>query len=164
MAAQDKRRAEIETAITTFRGRIEAMLKTCERLRGCDAKDGEHAVRSFADDSQERAEGAVQASNTASDNVEIAAAAAEELLSSISEISRQLGQTNQPGAARRSTSRRRPTTRSAGLATAAQKIGDVVKLIQPPSPGRPTCWRSTPPSRRPVPAKPGAASRWSPPR
>ncbi len=33
-----------------------------------------------------------------------------------------------------------------------------------PSPDRPTSWRSTPPSRRPGPERPGAASRLSPPR
>ena len=37
---------------------------------------------------------------------------------------------------------------------AAQKIGDVVKLIRT-SPDRPTCSRSTPPSRRRAPARPG---------
>ena len=44
-----------------------------------------------------------------------------------------------------------------------QRIGDVVKLITPIA-DRPICWRSTPPSRRRAPAKPAAASRWSPPR
>ena len=45
------------------------------------------------------------------------------------------------------------------LDEAAQRIGDVVKLITA-SPSRPICWRSTPPSRRRAPAKPAAASPW----
>src|SRR5215467_2503619 len=127
-AEQEERRAELELAISTFRNRIEATLKTV----------GDHAdamrqtastLFAASQKTSERAEGAVQASNTASDNVDVAAAAAEELSSSISEISRQLGQTNSLV----STAVDEAGTTNdeiGGLATAAQKIGDVVKLIQ----------------------------------
>jgi methyl-accepting chemotaxis protein len=128
VAAQDKRRAEIETAITMFRGRAESMLKTVSQHADAMRKTAS-ALFAASRKTSERAEGAVQASNIASDNVEVAAAAAEELSSSINEISRQLSQTNSlvdtaVGEAGST------NDEIGGLAAAAQKIGDVVKLIQ----------------------------------
>jgi methyl-accepting chemotaxis protein len=128
VAAQEQRRAAVEAAIAVFRPRVETMLKTV----------GEHAVamRStagtlFAASSKtsQRAEGAVDTSNEASVNVEIAAGAAEELSASIAEISRQLGQTNAvvDTAVKEAAS---TNTQIGSLAQSAQKIGDVVKLIQ----------------------------------
>jgi methyl-accepting chemotaxis protein len=127
-AAQEQRRAAIEAAIAVFRPRIETMLKTV----------GEHAraMRTTASTlfaasgkTSQRAEGAVDTSNEASMNVEIAAGAAEELSATIAEISRQLSQTNsivttavnEAGAT---------NEQIESLAQSAQKIGDVVKLIQ----------------------------------
>src|SRR5712692_3771885 len=127
-AAQEQRRATIDAAIAAFRQRIEAMLKT--------VSDGAVAMRSTATTlfaslrkASQRAEGAVHASNEASTNVEIAASAANELSASIDDISRQLGQTNNlVGIA---VSEAGATNDQIGsLANAAQKIGDVVKLIQ----------------------------------
>src|SRR5215470_5462500 len=125
-AEQEERRAELELAISTFRNRIEATLKTV----------GDHAdamrqtastLFAASQKTSERAEGAVQASNTASDNV--AAAAAEELSSSINEISRQLSQAH--GLVSTAVEEAGTTNDEiGGLAKAAQKIGDVVKLIQ----------------------------------
>jgi len=128
LEAQESRRAAIEAAIAVFRPRIETMLKTVS----------EHAIamRStagtlFAASSRtsQRAEGAVDTSNEASVNVEIAAGAAEELAASIAEISRQLGQTNSVvGTAVKEAAS--TNAQIGSLAQAAQKIGDVVKLIQ----------------------------------
>jgi NO-binding membrane sensor protein with MHYT domain len=128
MAAQDQRRNAVEAAIAVFRPRIETMLKAV----------AEHAVtmRSTADSlfaasskTAQRADGAVDTSNEASMNVEIAAGAAEELSASISEISRQLERTN--GLVMNTVSEAESTNRQIGsLAQSAQKIGDVVKLIQ----------------------------------
>jgi methyl-accepting chemotaxis protein len=71
----------------------------------------------------------VRTSNEASGNVEAAAAAAEELLSSVTEIARQLEQTTE--LVRVAVTEAQTTNDEiAGLAQAAQKIGDVVKLIQ----------------------------------
>ena len=68
-------------------------------------------------------------SNEASANVETAAAAAEELSASIKEISRRLAQTNEivRSAAADATATNDDIT---ALAAVAQRIGDVVKLIQ----------------------------------
>ena len=82
-----------------------------------------------SDQTSQRAESAVQAFNEASTNVETAAVAAEELSHSIAEISRQLTHTSEiVGLA---TDEARATDGEiAGLASGAQKIGDVVKLIR----------------------------------
>jgi NO-binding membrane sensor protein with MHYT domain len=128
LASQEQRRAAVDAAIVTFRQRAETMLRTVD--------DNAAAMRSTATSlfaashkTSERAEGAVETSNEASVNVEIAASAAEEMSSSIAEISRQLGQTNTlVGVA---VSEAAATNKQIGsLADAAQKIGDVVKLIQ----------------------------------
>src|SRR5262249_33192516 len=128
LAAQEQRRAIIDWAIAGFRERIETMLKT--------VSDGAGAMRATATTlfasshkASQRAETAVQMSNEASANVEIAASAANDLSASIDEISRQLGQSrNLVGIAAGEAG---VTNDQIGtLAQAAQKIGDVVKLIQ----------------------------------
>ena len=82
-----------------------------------------------SEQASQRAEGAVKASNEASTNVETAATAAHELSSSIAEISQQLGRTIE--VVRVSVEEAETTNdQIAGLAQAAQKIGDVVKLIR----------------------------------
>ena len=128
VAAQDKRRAEIDMAITTFRGRAESMLKTVSDYAEAMRKTA-NALFAASRKTSERAEGAVHASNEASDNVEVAAAAAEAMSTSINEINRQLSQTND--LVSNAVSDAGSTNQEIGdLAKAAQKIGDVIKLIQ----------------------------------
>jgi methyl-accepting chemotaxis protein len=128
LAAQERRRATVDAAITGFRQRIEAMLKTVSDSAGAMRSTASTLFTSSRKASQ-RAEGAVHTSNEASTNVETAASAANELLASIDEISRQLGQTkNLVGIAASEASVTNDQIGS--LANAAQKIGDVVKLIQ----------------------------------
>ena len=81
-------------------------------------------------ETSQHAEGAVRASSEASLSVKTAAVAADEL-------------------AARSNRWRRPRRRSATWSSSSAT-----------SPARPICWRSTPPSRRRAPARPGAALRW----
>jgi len=128
ITAQEERRAAVEAAIAVFRPRIETMLRTVSEHAGAMRSTASTLFAASSKTSQ-RAEGAVDTSNEASMNVEIAAGAAEELSATIAEISRQLSQTNtivstavvEAGA----------TNEQIGsLAQAAQKIGDVVKLIQ----------------------------------
>jgi PAS domain S-box-containing protein len=128
IAAQEQRRSGIDAALSGFRARVEALLRT--------VGDNAIAMRSTAttlfaasDKNSERAQGAVRESNKASMNVESAASAAEELSASIGEISQQLGQTNNlvSLAVREAAA---TNEQIGGLAQAAQKIGDVVKLIQ----------------------------------
>ena len=92
-------------------------------------KSAAKSLLTTSDHTMQRAEGAVQGSNEASVNVETAAAAAEELSASIKEISRQLAQANEVV---RSAAADAIATNDdiAALARVAQRIGDVVKLIQ----------------------------------
>ena len=82
-----------------------------------------------SDRTLQQAENALHGSNEASANVATAAAAAEELANSIKEISRQLTQADETvrnATASANTTNDEITT----LAKVAQRIGDVVKLIQ----------------------------------
>ncbi|HZR59460.1 MAG TPA: methyl-accepting chemotaxis protein [Xanthobacteraceae bacterium] len=124
---REERRHAIDTAISSFRARVESVLKSV----GQSATAMKAAARSLlttSDHTLQRTEGAVHGSNEASANVETAASAAAELSSSIREISRQLTQTNEVvrGAAADANA---TNDDIAALAQVAQKIGDVVKLI-----------------------------------
>ena len=128
MQEQQQRRATIEQAIESFRRRVEDLLRT--------VSDGAQAMRTtattlFANSGQtsKSAEGAVSASNEASTNVETAAIAADELTGSIGEIGRQLTMTTD--IVRAAVSEAQDTNQQiTALAQAAQKIGDVIKLIR----------------------------------
>jgi methyl-accepting chemotaxis protein len=128
MKELENRRAMIENAIAGFRQRVETVLKS--------VSDSTAAMQATADgllDSSERtsqrAERAVNASTDASTNVATAATAATELSASISEISQQL--TRATEVVRASVGEAEATNAQiAGLAEAAQRIGDVVKLIR----------------------------------
>jgi len=128
MQEQQQRRALVEQAISAFRPRVE------EHLRSVG--DGAQAMRAtaatlFASSGQtsQSAEGAVGASNEASTNVETAAVAADELAGSIAEIGRQLSLTTE--VVGKAVNEAKSTNEQiARLAQAAQKIGDVIKLIR----------------------------------
>jgi hypothetical protein len=125
---QEQRRAVVDAAIAAFRPKVESLLSSVSR--GAVAL-GETATSLFGASSQtsERAESAVSAFHEASTNVETAAVAADELSRSIAEISRQLSHATE--VVNYATNEARSTDEQiAGLATGAQKIGDVVKLIR----------------------------------
>ncbi len=124
----EERRVAIDVAIDSFRTRVENMLRTVGQSAGA-MKSAAKSLLTTSDHTMQRAEGAVQGSNEASVNVETAAAAAEELSASIKEISRQLAQANE--VVRSAASDAIATNDDiAALAQVAQRIGDVVKLIQ----------------------------------
>jgi len=124
----DERRRSTDAAITSFRARVESVLKTVSQSATA-MKAQAKTLLTISDHTLQRAEGAVHGSNEASANVETAAAAAAELSVSIKEISRQLGQANE--VVRSAAAGADATNRDiAALAHVAQKIGDVVKLIQ----------------------------------
>jgi PAS domain S-box-containing protein len=128
LVGQEQRRIAVDAEIASFRQRVEAVLTTVGENAGVMRSTAASLFAASAKNS-ERAEGAVQASKQASVNVESAALAAEELSSSIGEISQQLGQTNTlVGIAVADAAA--TNEQIGGLARAAQKIGDVVKLIQ----------------------------------
>jgi methyl-accepting chemotaxis protein len=125
---REENRHAIDSQIAAFRGRVESVLK----IVGQSAAAMKAAAKSLlvtSDHTLQRAEGAVHGSNEASANVETAAAAAEELSASIKEISRRLAQASEVV---RSAATEATATNDdiAALARVAQRIGDVVKLIQ----------------------------------
>jgi len=125
---RDEGRRAIDSAISSFRARVESMLMTV----GQSAEAMKQAAKSLlttSDHTVRRAEGAVQRSNEAAANVETAAAAAEELSASINEISRQVAQANE--VVRNASADATATNDDiAAFARVAQQIGDVIKLIQ----------------------------------
>jgi methyl-accepting chemotaxis protein len=128
MTRLEQRREITDAAIRSFRQRVENVLKSVGDSAASMRSTANNLLGSSEQTSQ-RAEGAVQASNEASTNVETAATAADELSSSIAEISRQLAQTTElVGVA--VTEAQSTNEEISGLAQAAQKIGDVVKLIR----------------------------------
>jgi methyl-accepting chemotaxis protein len=125
---RDERRRSTDAAISSFRARVETVLKTVSQSASA-MKSAAKTLLTTSDHTLQRAESAVHGSNEASTNVETAAAAAAELSVSIREISRQLGQAND--VVRSAAANANATNDDiAALAHVAQKIGDVVKLIQ----------------------------------
>jgi methyl-accepting chemotaxis protein len=128
MAAREKRRAVLETAIASFRVRMDKLLKTVDG--SADAmKATATTLSTSSSETSQHAGGAVHASSEASSSVRTAAVAADELTTSIAEIARQLELTNNVVQAA-VTEAKATDGEIEALAAAARKIGDVVKLIR----------------------------------
>ena len=128
MAALESRRATIEAAISSFRQRVETLLKTVGGSAGA-MKATASTLSDSSNETSQHAQSAVRASSEASSSVRTASVASDDLAISISEIGRQLHLTN--GVVQVAVSEAQATDGEiAALAAAAQKIGDVVKLIR----------------------------------
>jgi methyl-accepting chemotaxis protein len=128
LAEQQERRLTIEAEIRSFRKEVETVLKTVSDNTTTMRSTASELSTSCGETSQ-RADGAVQASTEAFTNTEAAAHAADELAKSITDISRQLSQA--ANVVRGAVVEAQETNdQIVGLAEAAQKIGDVTKLIQ----------------------------------
>jgi methyl-accepting chemotaxis protein len=128
LTAQEARRAIVDEAIGWFRGSVEGVLKTVTESVGV-MKSTATALSAMSNETTAQTIGAVHTSNDAFSGVESAAAAADELSKSIAEINRQLvSASNVVGAA--TTEAQTTNTLISELAQSAQKINDVVKLIQ----------------------------------
>jgi methyl-accepting chemotaxis protein len=128
MADQEQRRKVVDGAILSFRQTVESVLASVSE-RAVELRLTSMAMSESSGATSDRATGALKRSNEASINVEAAAAAAEQLLASIAEISRQLGRAAdlvQTAVAVASAT----NDEIVGLARSAQQIGDVVKLIR----------------------------------
>ncbi len=125
---EQAQRYSIDLAISSFRDRVESVLQT--------VSDCTTALKSTATDlfgSSERtslrANGIVQASQGASTSVGNAAEATRQMSDAASQIGQQIDQTN--NIIRNAVGKVRTTNDEfVGLSNAAQKIGDVTKLIQ----------------------------------
>jgi NO-binding membrane sensor protein with MHYT domain/methyl-accepting chemotaxis protein len=128
LAEQQQRRAVIEAAIAAFRDAVEASLHTVSDSTN-EMKSTASALLDYSGRTSQRAEGALRSCNEASTSVETAAIATDELSGSIAEISQQVARTTE--VVRSTVGEARSTNdQISGLATVAQNIGDVVKLIR----------------------------------
>ena len=128
MQQQEERRAVIENAIAMFRHRAETLLQTVADS-ALDMRETATTLFRASGQTSQRAESAVQTSNKASTNVDSAASAADELLHSIAEIGHRVRQTAE--VVRVAVGEAQTTNQDINaLAHAAQKIGDVIKLIR----------------------------------
>ena len=128
MLAQENRRLLTESAISSFRERVEEVLGMVGNNTNA-MKSMASTLIGSSEETTRHAEGALRESNEASANVSSVATAAEELSASIAEINFQLAQTTElVGSAVNKA--KATNVEYAGLAEAAVKIGDVVKLIR----------------------------------
>jgi methyl-accepting chemotaxis protein len=128
MLAQESRRMLTENAIASFRGRVEEMLGIVSTSTNA-MKSTASALIVSSHETTQHAEGALKESNEASANVSLVAGSAEQLSASIEEINLQLAQTTDLVATAASKAQA-SNGEYEGLAQAAAKIGDVVKLIR----------------------------------
>jgi len=128
---EENARKERRQAMLDLADKFEASVMAVVQGVSNSATEMENAARGMAetaDDTSKKSEVVSNAAQQASSNAQMVASAAEELSASVREIT---GQTNQSSAAARDAVSR---TENAGkdvaeLVDAAQKIGDVVKLI-----------------------------------
>ncbi len=128
IAEQQRRRGVIDTMIAAFRTEMEALLGTFGESAAA-MKSTAVTLSSASNHSSQCAESAVAASNDATNGVTTAANVTDELAGSIAEIARQIAQTN--NVVRLAVEEAQSTNNEmTTLAATAQKIGDIVKLIQ----------------------------------
>jgi methyl-accepting chemotaxis protein len=128
LGEQETRRAVVDEAIAWFRQSAEDVLKTVAD-GVATMKTTASALSATSNETTTHTEGALRTSNEASCRVENASTAAEELSRSIAEINRQLLRATE--VVRAAAGEAQSTNAEiAGLAQTAQKIDDVVKLIQ----------------------------------
>jgi len=125
---QEARRAVVDEAIVWFRQSVEGVLNTVAESVAA-MKATATALSATSSETTTHTAGAVAASNKAFDSVEVASTAADELAKSIAEINRQLVRATEVVRAA-ATQAQSTNADIADLAQAAQKIDDVVKLIQ----------------------------------
>jgi methyl-accepting chemotaxis protein len=128
LAEQQARQVKIDAAIKSFRESIEIVLKTVGNSTAAMRLTATE-LSSLSDDNLRSADEAARMSNSASASVETAAQAADEMAGSIMEIDRQLTQATSEVSAS-VVEAEQTNNEITMLSDAAQKIGDVVKLIQ----------------------------------
>ena len=125
---QQRRHGAIDAVIAAFRTEIETLLKTFGDSAAA-MKSTAVTLSAASNHTSQCAASAVEASNDASTGVKTAACATDELSSSIAEIARQIAQTND--VVHKAVDEAQSTNgEMTTLAESAQKIGDIVKLIQ----------------------------------
>jgi len=128
LASEQARRNLVEGAIAAFRTRVEGVLRTVsESTRAMKATAAE--LFASSEQTSARAEGMVQATRGASASVDRAAIASNQMSGSVTDISQRVIQANT--SVQSAEGKVRATSvEFDGLSKSAQKIGDVIKLIQ----------------------------------
>lgn len=122
------RRRKVDTLIDSFKNQAGLLLDTVDSQTG-QLDETSKTLSDIATDTSKEVLIAKDATKLTSDNVQAVATAAEELSTSIEEINRQVAMTTQ--VVERATNNANETNQTVGgLSDAAQKIGDVVNLIQ----------------------------------
>ena len=127
-AAQQARQELIDNLLTDFRSKIQSSLETVA-ARASSMQEAAISLNGISADTSTRAQSVNEASGHSAGNVQMMAAASSEMSSSISEIGNQVNRTNDLVTA---ASREAQTTdaKVAGLASAAEQIGEVISLIK----------------------------------
>ena len=126
-ARKEKRQQAIEGFIATFESSVSGALKALGTASN-ELNATSKSMSATAEETQRQSTAVAAASEQASTNVQTVASAAEELSSSISEIGRQVTQSTR--IAGKAVDEANTTNDAVkALAETAQKIGDVVKLI-----------------------------------
>ncbi len=128
LSEQERRRVEIETEIRAFRESVAAVLQTVNESTAA-LKSIAVTLSDSSNCTSERTAGAVQTSNEASANMTAAAGAAEELIASIGEIGRQIGQAAEV-ASHSVVEAQTTNEQMTRLTDTVQEIGEVVNLIR----------------------------------
>jgi methyl-accepting chemotaxis protein len=124
---KEERRRRIEAAVATFDQTVRGLLETLASA-STELRSTAESMASIAEEASRQSTAVSAASEQASANVQTVASATEEMAASIGEISRQVGQSNDvSGRAVQQAGRTDATIQE--LAGAAQKIGEVVQLI-----------------------------------
>ena len=127
-ATERHRQESVEKLISSFRDDVQQQLTTVGE-NATKMQSSAQALTSIADQTADQADGAASASEEASSSVQIVASASEELSSSIEEIRQQV--TTTTAIVEQATQNAADTNETIGsLAKAADKIGEVVNLIQ----------------------------------
>jgi methyl-accepting chemotaxis protein len=126
--AAAQRKADMARLADQFEAAVGGIVKTVASA-ATELRASAQSMSSTAEETNKQAQAVASASNEAATSVQTVAAAAEELSTSVDEIARQITQSNDVAS---KAVREAETTNSevAGLATAAQRIGDVVRLIE----------------------------------
>jgi methyl-accepting chemotaxis protein len=126
--AAAQRKVDMARLADQFEQAVGGIVKTVASA-ATELRASAQSMSSTAEETNKQAQAVASASNEAAASVQTVAAAAEELSSSVDEIARQITQSNDVTS---KAVREAATTNSevASLATAAQKIGDVVRLIE----------------------------------
>lgn len=127
-ARREKRQTRTEELITKFKSEVQTLLAAV--IGDMTDMDGTATgLTELSDSTAEQATAAASATEQATSNVNSVASSAEELSASIAEISRQLESATH-AVAKGTSNAELSNTRVAGLTDAADKIGEVITLIQ----------------------------------